>query len=252
MTVPDGLPQVDENGADLVCKLQRGIYGLASSGRLWSDELCAFMKSQGFKRAHGDPALYHKGSGADTFLVSSHVDDLLMAAKREHIEAFLVALKAANIEVSAQAELHFLLNMQVKRDRANKTVTLHQAAYTATLLENFGMSDALPLSTPMTPGVKLSDESDDKLTGTRETGQRGTTSSWAACCISATLFGLTLRRMLDSSPASSRTPVTTTGTKPFTSCATSRARRTKASPSTATGNCPTLSTATRIAIGGVQ
>lgn len=167
MSVPEGLPKTDELGNELVCKLVRGIYGLSSSGRLWSDELCAFMTKQGFKRAHGDPALYYKGSGRDIFLVSSHVDDLLMAASKEKIDEFLAALKTEGIEVSAQGELTYLLNMQVERDRANKTVTLHQSSYVRTLLENFHMDKATPLSTPMTPNVHLSKSDPDKTTGTR-------------------------------------------------------------------------------------
>jgi hypothetical protein len=167
MTVPEGLTKYDENGNELVCKLTRSIYGLSSSGRLWSDELCAFMKQQGFKRSHAEPALYYKGSGKNIFLVSSHVDDLLMAANRKSIAIFLKALKAAKIDVSSQGELKFLLNMQVTRDRANKTVTLHQSAYVNTLLENFNMKDANTSSTPMTPHIKLGKEDDDKIAGTR-------------------------------------------------------------------------------------
>ena len=167
MTVPPGLAKKDEHGNELVCKLVRGIYGLASSGRLWSDKLCAFMTKQGFKRAHGDPALYYRGSGKDLFLVTTHVDDLLLAGSSDNIKGFLDALKASDIEASSQGELRFLLNMQVERDRSKKTITLHQTTYVRNLLTNFSMQNAHPVSTPMEPHTTLGSVSVDKKTGNK-------------------------------------------------------------------------------------
>jgi hypothetical protein len=127
------------------------------------------MTKQGFKRAHGDPAVYYRGSGKDLFLITTHVDDLLLAGNSDNIKGFLEALKTANIEASSQGELRFILNMQIDRDRSKRTITLHQATYIKTLLENFSMGNAHSVTTPMEPHTSLASDNVDKKTGNKKT-----------------------------------------------------------------------------------
>lgn len=45
--------------------------------------------------------------------------------------------------------------MHITRDRENHLITVNQKAYLEKILENAGMSQCNPVSTPMTPGVAL-------------------------------------------------------------------------------------------------
>jgi hypothetical protein len=163
MEIPEGLPSKDEDGYELVWKLQKSLYGLASAGRLWSDKLCKFMESQGFRRSHNDPALYIRGTaGGSLFLVTTWVDDLILASSRKAIDQFMRAIETSDLDASAHGDLHFILNMQIKRDRERKAITLTQSNYINQLVESFDMQDAHRMLTPLPPHTTLTEINDNK------------------------------------------------------------------------------------------
>lgn len=49
-----------------------------------------------------------------------------------------------------------MLGIEIKRDRKERTLSLGQGAYTATIINCFNLTDANPLTTPMEPGLILS------------------------------------------------------------------------------------------------
>jgi hypothetical protein len=53
-------------------------------------------------------------------------------------------------------ELHWLLGMEVKRDRSNQIDSISQTACINHICEKFNLQDAKPLSTPLDPGNHLS------------------------------------------------------------------------------------------------
>jgi hypothetical protein len=53
-------------------------------------------------------------------------------------------------------ELHWLLGMEVKRDRSNRMGSISQTAYIDHICEKFNLQDAKPLSTPLDPRNHLS------------------------------------------------------------------------------------------------
>jgi len=50
---------------------------------------------------------------------------------------------------------HECLGMRLKRDAGGGVVSLDQELYCLKVLEKFGMSEYLPISTPMDPGLQL-------------------------------------------------------------------------------------------------
>jgi len=63
-----------------------------------------------------------------------------------------------HVEVTDLGELHWMLGIEVKRDRAANTVHLSQRAYIDTILHHFNFTNLKPLSTPMDVQVKLTSE----------------------------------------------------------------------------------------------
>ena len=163
MEVPEGLQNVDEDGDELVCLLHKSLHGLSAAGRLWSEELKKHLESQGFCRTHADGGIYARGKRGDAnfMAVFSWVDDLTLMGSKRHIKAFMRALKKANLETSSSGELRYIVNLQIQRDRANRTITISQESYIKSLLERFGMADAHPTLTPMVPNYKLGEMNDD-------------------------------------------------------------------------------------------
>eukprot|EP00794_Sanderia_malayensis_P021071 gene21071-biopygen14635 len=52
-------------------------------------------------------------------------------------------------------EVHYLLGIQIERDRAKKKMLLHQAKYLSDMLLKYGMQDCKPVSTPQVTGSTL-------------------------------------------------------------------------------------------------
>ena len=53
-------------------------------------------------------------------------------------------------------EIHWLLNLIIKRDTMNKTINISQEAYINKIISRFNLQDAKTCATPLDPNVKLS------------------------------------------------------------------------------------------------
>ena len=72
--------------------------------------------------------------------------------------ALVVDLKrrvGEHVEVTDLGELHWLLGIEVKRDRETCTISLSQRSYIDAIIRHFGLEDSKPISTPMDPNSKI-------------------------------------------------------------------------------------------------
>ena len=53
---------------------------------------------------------------------------------------------------------NFILEMEIRRDRANKMISLNQIKYVDMILQRFNMQESKPVKVPIPVGVKLSIE----------------------------------------------------------------------------------------------
>ena len=53
---------------------------------------------------------------------------------------------------------NFILRMEIRRDCANKMISLNQRKYVETVLQRFNMQESKPVKVPIPVGVKLSIE----------------------------------------------------------------------------------------------
>jgi hypothetical protein len=139
-----------------VCRLNRAIYGLKQSGREWYNMFCRIMFKFGFTRCEVEHAVFYRYSGQDALIVAVDVDDLTMAGNsRGAIGTFKAELRTV-LKIKDLGDLHWLLGIEVKRDRKSRTISLSQRAYIQKILERFNLQDANPLGTPLDPHHKLS------------------------------------------------------------------------------------------------
>lgn len=66
---------------NIVCKLNKSLYGLKQSPRQWYKRFDTFMLSQGFKRSDYDSCVYYKSANNLSIYLLLYVDDMLIAAK---------------------------------------------------------------------------------------------------------------------------------------------------------------------------
>lgn len=103
--------------SELICKLNKGLYGIKQAGRKLYLKLAATFGEMSFRRANGDHAVFYQ-TGENPIIVRVDVDDMTIAAKQiETITARKHQLRKY-FEISDLGELHWLLSIEVKRDRA--------------------------------------------------------------------------------------------------------------------------------------
>jgi Reverse transcriptase (RNA-dependent DNA polymerase) len=137
-----------------VLRLKRTLYGLKQSGRRWYQKLThIFVDSMGFLRCDVDQAVFFKKRGESLTVVAVHVDDCTIAASSMAlIDQFKADLRK-HVEVTDLGELHWLLGIEIRRDRTHRFTYLSQRSYIAAILRRYNLEDARQLSTPMEPNV---------------------------------------------------------------------------------------------------
>ena len=76
MTQPDGF--VLDGKSNMVCKLQRSIYGLKQASRSWNIRFDEAVKEFGFIQNEDEPCVYKKFSGSAVAFLVLYVDDILL------------------------------------------------------------------------------------------------------------------------------------------------------------------------------
>ena len=139
---PPGIPNSNPN---LVCRLNRALYGLKQSPRVWYKTLATFLNGLGFSPLPSDAAIFSKGN---TY-IAIYVDDLLIAGpNKPDVQALKHAL-SQRFKMTDLGPCSYYLGMAVTRDRSRHIIRLNQRAYIKKILKEFGMLDCKPVSTPM-------------------------------------------------------------------------------------------------------
>lgn len=153
MKQPEGFK---EGGPEKVCRLNKSLYGLKQSPRLWSEKLTSILAQLGFKRLESDPCVYMYCRNNLKVIVPVWVDDItLVSSDSGAIDHFVEELKK-HLKLRDLGCTSHLLGMSITRDRSSHKLWLSSKPYILRKLDEFGMNDCKPVGTPMEPGCTLS------------------------------------------------------------------------------------------------
>lgn len=153
MEQPEGFEEPGKE--DWVCELRRGLYGMKQVGQIWNQTLNERMIAWGFTRLACESCIYYRKSTTRTVIAAIHVDDFLsIASSKAENERFKTQLREA-WTISDLGTPRYIVGVSVDWDRTTQTVALSQTAFIDRVVQQFGQSDAHPLSLPMEPGSKL-------------------------------------------------------------------------------------------------
>lgn len=146
-------PYLFEQGKDLVCKLERAIYGLKQSARCWHERLSQVLHSMKFEQLQSDACIFFC---RDTqTMIGFYVDDLIILSGSEHIIAEIKKNLSANFEIIDKGPLSCFLGISVTRDENG--IHLSQSDFIDDLLSTHEMSNCKGISLPMATGQNLSE-----------------------------------------------------------------------------------------------
>jgi hypothetical protein len=147
----------DPEHPDWVWKLEKALYGLKQAGYEWNQTLDEYLRKEGFKfvRSEADHSLYVLHEGDKIIWLVVYVDDMLSASNsRDFLNSFKAQLNQRFNLADLGPARHFL-GMHITRDREKRLLSVSQKTYLEKILENAGMSQCNPVSTPMSPGIVL-------------------------------------------------------------------------------------------------
>jgi len=149
-------PEGFEEFQDMVWQLDKSLYGLKQAPRAWHLELDTSLKALGFRRTISDHSIYTRDDTRGLIIVGVYVDDLTIASARLDTLVHLKSEMSKRYDVKDLGELHFILGLQVKRDRSARMLHLNQKQYVNTVLARFNMLDCKPAKSPLHSKVIMS------------------------------------------------------------------------------------------------
>lgn len=138
-----------------VLKLNKAIYGLKQSGRVWNQTLDEVLQKIGFKQSKHEACLYFKQTQHQSSYIAVYVDDLLIISPSEN------EIRAIKKKIASKFEMHdggpasYFLGLEIQRDGDRGAVSLCQKAYIKNLLDEYGMKDCRAAVTPLDLGFHI-------------------------------------------------------------------------------------------------
>ena len=136
-------------------RLHKSLYGLKQAPHEWFEEVDQYLKSFGFKASDADPNLYPKRTRNSYLLV--YVDDMLLIGTRAEVDAAKKQIMS-RWKCKDLGPVKLFVDFQIERNRAARSLKIHQNLYIKKLLQRFGMTNANSRVLPMRPGIKVLDD----------------------------------------------------------------------------------------------
>ena len=150
MKIPEGfkLPEAvsTKPRSMLSIKLQRSLYGLKQSGRMWYNRLSEYLLKEGYVNNPICPCVFIKKSETGFAIIVVYVDDLNLVGTPEELTKTAEYLKK-EFEMKDLGKTKFCIGLQI--EHFPNGVLVHQSTYIKKILKRFNMDKAHPLSSPM-------------------------------------------------------------------------------------------------------
>ena len=150
MKIPKGFKLPEENNTKpcsmYLIKLQRSLYELKQSGRMWYNRLSEYLLKEGYVNNPICPCIFIKKSETRFAIIAVYVDDLNLVGTPEELTRRTNYLKK-EFEMKDLRKTKFCLSLQI--EHFPNRVLVHQSTYIKKVLKRFYMDKVHPLSSPM-------------------------------------------------------------------------------------------------------
>jgi hypothetical protein len=155
MKPPEGF--VVKGNKDRVYKLNKSLYGLKKSPRMWYQKFDTYIIGLGFVRSRVDHCVYSRKVGYHFIYVVLYVDDMLLVGNNMDVIKEVKSHLSSKFDMKDIDAGNFIPGMEIKRDRANMKLWLNiQGKYVETILQRFNMNGSKLVKVPIPIGVNLS------------------------------------------------------------------------------------------------
>ena len=145
--LPEGAA-VEPNNKQLGCKLEKSLYGLKQAPRVWYNLLNKVLFSLGFTRCNKDYCIYVKRWGDNVIFIGVYVDDLTIVGNNVKNITHIKRELSKQFKMRDLGEIHFILKMEIKRNRNKKLLSINQSKYINEIILKYLSKDAKIALTP--------------------------------------------------------------------------------------------------------
>ncbi|CAM8886911.1 unnamed protein product [Rhodiola kirilowii] len=150
MRIPEGFKMPEASSSKprerYSVKLERSLYGLKQSGRMWYNRLNEYLSQKGYVNNPGCPCIFIKKMTSGCVIIAVYVDDLNIIGTNEEIREVISYLKR-EFEMKDLGRTKYCLGLQIEHLQSG--ILVHQSNYTRKIIKRFNMDKCNPLSTPM-------------------------------------------------------------------------------------------------------
>jgi hypothetical protein len=150
MEPPPGLRRQGEN---VVCRLNKSLYGLKQASRNWFSTFSEAIQKAGYQQSKADYSLFTKPHGPSFTAVLIYVDDILLTGndldEMKRLKEFLLK----RFRIKDIGDLKYFFGIEFSRSK--KGIFMSQRKYTLDILQDSGLIGARPDKFPMEQTLKL-------------------------------------------------------------------------------------------------
>ena len=160
MDIPLGYTTTSKT--EIVCKLQRALYGLKQSPRAWFGRFSLAMEKYGFQQSNSNHTLFQKRQLGKVTALIVYVDDMIITGNDPEEILRLQKQLATKFEMKILGGLKDFLGIEVARSKQG--IFLSQRKYILDLLSKVGLLDYKPADSPIVQNHRLGEYPDQVLT----------------------------------------------------------------------------------------
>ncbi|CAM8902209.1 unnamed protein product [Rhodiola kirilowii] len=150
MRIPEGFQMPEASSSKprerYSVKLEKSLYGLKQSGRMWYIRLNEYLSQKGYVNDPLCPCVFIKKTTSGCVIIAVYVDDLNIIGTNEEIHEVISYLKR-EFEMKDLGRTKYCLGLQIEHLQSG--ILVHQSNYTRKIIKRFNMDKCNPLSTPM-------------------------------------------------------------------------------------------------------
>ncbi|KAJ0806767.1 putative RNA-directed DNA polymerase [Helianthus annuus] len=145
---------IDPHKPDHVCLLHKSLYGLKQAPRAWFHRLSEALHSLGFKGSKTDPSLFIYSAKGTILYMLVYVDDIILTGNNPSAIDRVIHSLSQTFAIQDLGSLSYFLGIEVVCKGPD--MILSQKKYILELLQRAGLSQAKPVTSPITTIANLS------------------------------------------------------------------------------------------------
>lgn len=153
MTQPEGY--ITDENKNKVCLLNKAIYGLKQSSRMWNKTAEDTLISLGYVKSKYESCVYIRKMHETIIIIALYVDDFLIFSNNDTEKRKLKKALAQNFKIKDLGQVKNCLGLNFEINESINELKINQKHYILKLLEKFGMLEAKVAITPIEANLKL-------------------------------------------------------------------------------------------------